>query len=588
MSMLEQGQEAQVVSMCQATLKKRPTDALSNQIMAMVHGAYSRDAEALPYIQRAAYAMPKDGSVRFMLANVLMSLKKYKESAGAYRECLRIAPGDVAACDGLAKCYISMGQVSEAKRVYESAITAHPEDHNTYGNYGNALQVIGRVAEALEVGKRGLARFPEDPVLLEFVTFSANYPMNADDAEIRGWHERLGRAYVGERSGTLPVFLSNKLEPERALRVGFVSGDYSIHACSFFLRGLLTNFHAGAVIAYCYSTARHTDGGDVPFRAVCQFRDCEELNSDQLAATVRRDEIDILIDCAGLTQGQRLRAFVPRAAPIQCTWLGYPNTTGLPTMDYRIVDAWTDPPGSEHHCTERLARITRADGGPGCFLCYTPLDGMPRWEAASRADASEPGIVFGSFNRMMKVTSETLDAWCAVLKAVPDSKMNIKLRIATKEMTDDTLAMFTSRGVSADRILLSPYAESAAEHQRMYSRIDIALDAFPYNGTTTTCEAMWMGVPVVVLEGTNHRGRVGVSLLHAVGVPELVAPDIGSYISIAAGLAADRRRLYELKASLRERMAGSILCDAPGYARRYESLLRELWVRHCATQPSPS
>jgi predicted O-linked N-acetylglucosamine transferase (SPINDLY family) len=262
---------------------------------------------------------------------------------------------------------------------------------------------------------------------------------------------------------------------------------------------------------------------------------------------------------------------------VQATWLGYPNTTGAPTVDWRLVDEFTDPPGAEAHCTERPMRLET------CFLCFTPDRDAPEatlTPATASADSAAP-VVFGSFNRMTKVNDATLDAWAAVLRAVPDSRMLVKLRIMSDELLAQTRDLFARRGVEGSRITPLPFTKSSQEHALMYAQMDVALDAFPYNGTTTTCEAAWMGVPVVTLAGTNHRGRVGVTLNTALGQPELIAHDVDDYVRIAAGLAADRAALGRRRLGLRARMAASPLCDATGYAARFERALRAMWHERC-------
>jgi len=576
MSLLDRGEETQARALLEDHLKKRPSDAVANKLMAMIYGAHGQDDKALFYIQRAAYAAPKDGFIRFMLGNVLMSLRKYKESAAAYRECCKLAPGDVGACDGLAKCLISLGQYDQACQAFEAAVKANPEDAIAYGNYANALVLIAKVKEAVDVARRGLARLPNDPALLEFIAYSANFPSGTDNIELRRLHQRLGAEYLKQRGGPSSVF-PNTRDPDRPLRVGFMSGDYSLHACSLFMKGPLLNFDRARVIPYCFSTTRKEDGGEAPFKAGCEWRDITDCSIDQTNAAIRADQIDILIECSGLTQGHRLKALIPRAAPVQCTWLGYPNTTGVPTIDYRIVDALTDPPENDEQVSEKLARI------PGCFLCFNH-DAMtlpPVLTPATVTPYSTAPITFGSFNRMTKVTTETVAVWCRVLAAVPNSRMLLKLRIMSDELRRDTIELFTSRGVDPSRIDMVPFAIHSDDHARMYAQMDIALDAFPYNGTTTTCEATWMGVPVVVLEGDSHRSRVGVSLNTAMGLTDLIARDVDEYVRIASRLAADRGALAALKLSLRERMAASPLCNARDYARRFENVLRTMWQTYC-------
>jgi len=369
--------------------------------------------------------------------------------------------------------------------------------------------------------------------------------------------------------------LAKSGDSNRPLRVGFLSGDFGHHVCAAFMKPLLLNFDRAKVVPYCYST-QPDDGGEGPFKEKCAWRAVHDKSDDDAAAMVMSDEIDILIECSGLTPGKRFGVLVPRCAPLQCTWLGYPNTTGLPTVDVRIVDSLTDQIGSEWQCSERLARIE------GCFLCYTPNPwaGEAALTPATASPDSIAPIVFGSFNRITKISDATVKTWCDVLKAVPNSRMLIKLQTMSKQLREAAVARFTSRGVASERIEIAPWEYDAAAHARMYARLDIALDSFPYNGTTTTCEAMWMGVPVVVLAGDSHRSRVGVSLVNAVGMPELVAASTDDYVHIAAGLAGDRARLASIKMSLRGRMAASALRDEVGYTRRFEILLRQLWSEH--------
>ncbi len=576
-ALLNQGQEEQARALLLGVLKRSPMDALANKWMAMIHGAHDEYDRAAFFMQRAVASSPRDGELRYILGNVYMGLRKHKESAAAYREALKIVPGNIAASDGLGKCLISLGEYAQAIKVFEQAIAANPDNGDAYGNFAVSLTIIAKMQEAVDVCRRGLARLPDHPGLLETLAYSMNFPQGMDHAEHRRMHERVAASFARIADRPEPVFTVDR-NPFRPLRVGFLSGDYSQHACATFMRAPLLNFDRSRVVPVCVATQRHTDGGDADFRKACEWLDVSAMGVNDTARAIEAAKIDILIECSGYTEGHRLRSLVPRTAPIQCTWLGYPNTTGMPTIDYRIIDAITDPPESEWHCTETLARL------PGCFLCFTPdATAAPATATPACTDPAAP-IVFGSFNRMTKVTPATLDAWCAVLRAVPNSRMLLKLRIASEELRRDTVELFTSRGIDASRVEMTPFTQKADEHARMYARIDIALDCFPYNGTTTTCEATWMGVPVVVVMGDCHRARVGASLNTALGLPELIAANVEEYVAIAVGLASDRAKLAALKASLRERMRGSLLCDGAGYARRFEGLLREIWLRYVASR----
>jgi predicted O-linked N-acetylglucosamine transferase (SPINDLY family) len=264
-----------------------------------------------------------------------------------------------------------------------------------------------------------------------------------------------------------------------------------------------------------------------------------------------------------------------RPAPVQMTYIGYPNTTGLADADYRIVDSVTDPAGAEAFVTEKLLRLDP------CFLCYLPPEGAPE---PTTQRASESGVVFGSFNALFKIDDATLELWAQVLRAVPESTLLLKyFGLESAGVREDLLGRFRAAGVDGARIVLDGPGTSAREMMGAYARMDIALDTYPYHGTTTTCEALLMGVPVVTLQGRVCAARVGGSLLGAVGLSELVAEAPEEYVRIAARLAGDVGALARGRAALRERVLASPLCDIPGAAARLGHALRECWRAACAS-----
>jgi predicted O-linked N-acetylglucosamine transferase (SPINDLY family) len=299
-----------------------------------------------------------------------------------------------------------------------------------------------------------------------------------------------------------------------------------------------------------------------------------------VAENIREDGIDILVDLAGHTFGHRLLVFARKPAPVQVTWLGYPNTTGMTAMDYRVTDAWVDPPGDgDARHTETLVRLSRG------FLCYQPLpDSPPVSELPSRATGY---ITFGCFNNSAKISTPVLDAWSEILKAVPGSRLLLKAR----QLRDPSLRRhfereLQKRGVDPQRVEMLGRIESKFGHLDLYGRVDIGLDPFPYNGTTTTCEALWMGVPVVVLAGDRHAGRVGVSLLTSVNLTELIAETVPEYQRIAVELALNSERLAAYRSGMRERMRQSPLLDAAGFTHAMESAYRDMWRRWCERAPA--
>lgn len=579
MHCLNTGREEEARKMLAAHLKKHPMDVGANKLMAMICGAHDDFEQALTYLRRAEAAEPKNAEIKFMLGNTLLAIKRYAEAVKPLEACWGLSYHDPQVALGLSQALISSGRLDDAMRALNRSIEATPDDANTYGNASSVMIAIGNVGEAMEVVRRGYARLPNATGLLESLVQNTNFIDNVDPVEHRKLHEKLAATWLGYITRAERV-LGNTNERDRVLRVGFLSADYGYHACAMFMRAALTNFDHGRIVPYAYSCRQWNDGYAEVFKQTCVWRDVSGLDHDQTAAAIIADGIDILVDCSGHFSGNRLPALMPRVAPIQCTWLGYPNTTGLPTMDYRIVDRVTDPPAMAGHTTEQLARL------PDCFLCFSPNPNAPAvGQTGAGRDDRATHITFGSFNRLDKATPSTLDAWCRVLRAVPDSRMMLKSRMMTEELQRMAIGRFSSRGIEPHRIVPSDYVSSAEEHLGMYNKVDIALDTFPYNGTTTTCEATWMGVPVVTLAGEMHRARVGASLNTVVGLPQLIGRDVDQYVNIAVGLAADWRDLAALKGSLRGKMAASALCDAPAYARKFEVLLRTMWIRWCKGEP---
>jgi len=464
---------------------------------------------------------------------------------------------------------LAAGFPVRAAAAFERALSLAPPTAARLNNLALALQGQGRIAEALAAHAKVRALAPGDMVLASNALMCAQYDPPGDPAEALA----RAKAWPGPRGAARPAI--GDRDPARKLRVGYVSPDFCSHSCSYFLVPLLAGHDRNAVEVFAYSDVAAPDGLTAAFRNLvgANWRETAALDDAAFATRVRADTIDILVDCAGHTQGNRLAAFATRPAPVQATWLGYPGTTGLDAFDARIVDAVSDPPGeADGHASEPLARI---DGG---FLAYMPPPFAPPVGPPPMAGKGHP--TFGSFNNLPKVTARTLDLWAGALRAVPNARMVVKARgLDEPELRDRLVAGFAARGVAADRIEPVGFVGAIQDHIARYAGIDVALDTSPYNGTTTTCEALWMGVPVVTLAGDRHAARVGASLLDRFGAREWVARDADGFAAIAAGLVADAGRLAAIRAGLRARMAGSALCDGARLARGFEALYRRLWQR---------
>jgi len=308
------------------------------------------------------------------------------------------------------------------------------------------------------------------------------------------------------------------------------------------------------------------------------WRNIIGLSDDDAADRVRRDRIDILVDLTGHTGRNRMLLFARRPAPVQVTWLGYANTTGLSGMDYRLTDALADPPGeSDAVHSETLVRL------PDGFLCFGPPDDAPDVAAAPFHAAGH--VTFGSFNSLAKLTADVIATWARILQQLPDSRLLLKSRpFADESVQARVLRLFAEHGIEGGRIALLARIPSTRDHLAAYGRLDIALDTFPYNGTATTSEALWMGVPVVTLAGAVHAARVGVSLLTAVGLEALVADEPDAYVEKAVELAGDTHRRAELRGTLRQRLIDSSLCNAVEFTRNLEETYRWMWQRRGTTR----
>jgi predicted O-linked N-acetylglucosamine transferase (SPINDLY family) len=361
-------------------------------------------------------------------------------------------------------------------------------------------------------------------------------------------------------------------EPGRRIRVGYLSPDYWRHPVAHFMEPVLRYHDRARFEIFCYHTGVREDEVTARLKTLPEhWRALPGIADDELEARLRGDKIEILVELSGHTDGTRLPVLARRIAPVQVSYLGYPNTTGLAAMDYRITDACADPAGeSDQLHTEKLIRL------PGTFLCYAP----PIVEASNRIPPSRRKryVTFGSFNNFAKISPTSIRLWASILASVPGSKLFIK----THGLQDPGLrALLQERlqgaGVPADRLLLAPPTTDHRRHLETYDEVDVALDTFPYHGTTTTLDALWMGVPVVTLIGDRHASRVGLSILSGLGLNELIAHTHDEYVACAVRLAFQPEQLEEYAHDLRARLAGSALTDGKRFTAHLEEAFLQLW-----------
>ena len=379
----------------------------------------------------------------------------------------------------------------------------------------------------------------------------------------------------------MPAMPAITPRPKARLRVGYVSADLRDHSVARFVEPIFASFDREAFDVVAYASVARADRVTEHLRSlVTEWRDVRGLSDADLAERIRQDGIDILVDLGGHSADGRLGAFARRPAPVQVTYLGYPNTTGLAAVDYRLTDARADPPGdADALCVEKLVRL------PECAWCYAPGDGAedapPPFEAAGQ-------ITFGAFNDLSKVRPDVMALWAEILREVPGARLLIKAKsLQDPALAREVRAFFGRRGIDEARIEARGWTRDRAQHLALHAKVDVGLDTSPYHGTTTTCDALWMGVPVITLAGETHVSRVGVSLLAAVGLSDLVARSPEEYVALAVRLAGDRARLGELRRTLRGRVVGSRLGGARAFARALEEAYRAMWRERCEGPAAP-
>lgn len=461
-------------------------------------------------------------------------------------------------------------QLGKAERALREAVRLHTGSATAAHNLAILLHKMGRIDEALAEIDRCLALAPD---LFEARRERLNILLYAESATPQSIFDA-NRA-TGRRieTGVAPIDASPRSHQENEkLRIGYISPDLRSHAVSCFFAPIIAAHDHDAVEVFCYAEVPVEDEVSRIIRGHAKgwFTTCG-VSDEDVARRIVADGIDVLVDLAGHSNGNRLGVLARRPATVQGTWIGYPATTGMDRIDFRITDALADPPGpGDALHSERLLRLDPV------FLCYAGPAEAPNPDPAPCLASGR--ITFGSFNNIMKLSPSVIATWSRILSVVPGSRLMIKSSSPVDQSaTDALLARFAAHDISPERVQCLPKSRMLADHYRLYGKVDIALDPFPYNGTTTTCEAMWMGAPVVALRGVNgrHAARVSASLLHAVGLDDLVAANLDEYVEIAARLAADHEALARLRSGMRARLLGSPLMDARTMARALENAYRE-------------
>jgi protein O-GlcNAc transferase len=534
-------------------------------------------AGALDLYQRAFDADPKCLHAIYWLATLHEEAENLPAAKQYCDRGLAIEPDQIGLLLRFGSVAVHGNDPSFAVKCFERVRELDPEIPDLDAPIADQYCLMGRVEEGLAAFDRAIARHPEAVFLRNNRLFVLNFSKTFGPVELFKEHRRWGE-WLESRTRTMPTTEPVDKDPEKRLRIGYVSSDFRDHAVAAFFEPLLEAHDRNAFEIFCFNTSSAAE--DVVAarlkRSADVWHNVGQLDDQALADTIRKSQIDILVDLAGHTNGNRLTTFAMKPSPIQVTWLGYLNTTGLTTMDYRVTDGYLDPIGeTEHLHTETLWRLPH-------HSCFRP---SPQSPPVTALPATANGyITFGSMNQWPKVSDEVKDTWTRLLKRVDRSRLLIVARGGQNSVfRDRIIGEFVLRGIEAARIHVSPALDFLG-FLRLFGEIDISLDPFPYGGGTTTMQSLWMGVPVVTLRGTTAFARNSVGLLSAVGLTQLVARTPDAYVVAGAELAGNLLQLAEIRARLRDRVAASGLTDARRFSGNLELAYRSMWRKYCAAR----
>jgi predicted O-linked N-acetylglucosamine transferase (SPINDLY family) len=550
-----------------ALVRLSPDFLEGRMLLGMICAELGYHEESIAYLREVLAICPDVPEVRYRVALSLAELNRHQEAYDEYQEVLRLEPDHGGVLCGLGMLFTSIGQISQARKHLTQAHERDPKALNIINNLAKVYRAC-RIEESIQWYELGMGIDPTHDIIVSNYLYALNcVPGLAPEFVSQRYRDCAPRAFPQPETSRIPVRLHRKTAEK--LRIGYISADFYAHSVSYFLEPILRNHNHQHFEIYCYSNRTFCDEATERLKSLSDgWRTIFGISGVTVAQMIADDGIDILVDLSGHTAGRRLDVFVHRPAPVQVSWVGHPNTTGLPQMDYYLTDPWCDPPGmTDHLYSEQLYRLPRV------FSCYQPVTDAP--EVGPVPSLKSGAVTFGCFNQLKKINEELISWWTSILEQVPGSFMLIKSpNLNDPEIHQELLDCFIRQGIDPKRLTLRGVTETRQEHLALYDRIDIALDTYPYHGTTTTCEALWMGLPVITLAGQTHVSRVGVSFLHAVGLDELIARTPEEYIHKAVQLAGNPQLLAELRHSLRLMISQSPLMDAAGVTRELEDAYR--------------
>lgn len=521
---------------------------------------YDKAAEAA---EKAVLLAPS-AKLHFLCGVINGAAGKTAASIASYEKSLAFDPSFVPALVNMGEIISKAGKLGPAADLIRKALEKNPDDGNANLIMGNILVSSGDSKEAISYYEKAAASSGNGISPLSNILVAMQYRDDMTGQEVAEEHFRTGRL-IEERAGSI-ICPKGKVPDSggRKIRIGYLSHDFRRHSVAYFIEPVIYCHDRGSFDIFCYYDNPSSDETTARLKTFpVTWRDTAALSDSALAAQIRSDSIDILVDLAGHT-GRRLLMLASRPAPVIASWIGYPSTTGISSIDYFISDLVADPSGNESLYSERLLRIDP------CNICFAPPSEAP--DISSAPLLANKSVTFGCMNNLSKISRSVFGAWTRILLSVPGSMLLLKSKaIGDKGVSDKFRKIFTDSGIAAERIILHGYESELSNHLEFYNKIDIALDTFPCNGVTTTCEALWMGVPVITLSGDRCFGRMGASILNALKLNGFIAKSHDEYVAKAVSLASSQDFLAGLRNAIRPLMASSPLCDAV----RFTALLEE-------------
>ncbi|MDB5904077.1 MAG: repeat-containing protein [Betaproteobacteria bacterium] len=574
LSLHRAGDYARAEAECRALLVHAPDNADALHVLGVTLLAQRKWDAAVSALTRAATLDSGSADVHYNLGNAYKGQGTPGRAVECFAKALEVNPSRVEAQVSAAGPLSELGRYAEAEAGLRDALAARPDLAEAHYNLALVLVSMQRFEEAMACYRAALGC---NPAFL-FARSNLLLLMNAhstDPDAIMNEHRAWGRQHAAPLAGAHLPF-SNTAEPSRRVRLAYLSSDLRDHPVGRFIEPVLAQHDHGAFEVWCYHADPIDDLVTTRLRSrVDRWINCANMDDEALANRIRADGIDVLVDLAGHTAGNRLLAVARHPAPVMATYLGYPTTSGIDAIGYRVTDVHVDPPGTNSYTVERAMRL------PHSYYCYGGEDEVTGVTASPTS--LNHRVTFGCFNACIKWSDASIELWARVLDAVTGSTLLLKAKgLDQAEVAERALQRFATHGVDTGRIELRGWEPTPARHLAIYREIDIALDTYPYNGATTTCEALWMGVPVVTLTGPTHASRMGASVLEAAGTPQWIARSPEQYVEICAALARDSDALQAARATLRARLHASPLMDAARFTADLECLYREMWRSWCS------